>query len=67
MIPELKITMEAARVNAHLTQDDVAKAMCVSKQTIVNWEKGRSEPKIQQARMLSDLYGIPLDYIFLPS
>lgn len=64
---KFQISLAAARVNAGLTQDDTAKKLHVTKQTIVNWEKGASEPSITQARSLSDLYDIPLDYIFLPS
>ncbi len=62
----IQISLAAARVNAGLTQADVAKALNVGKQTIVSWEKGRSEPKMSQSRELSLLYRIPLDYIFLP-
>lgn len=63
---KLKITLAAARVNAGLTQEQVAKALNVGKQTIVSWEKGKTEPKVSQSRQLSELYNIPLDYIFLP-
>ena len=63
----IQISLEAARVNAGLTQDDAAKHLKVSKQTIINWEKGRSEPSITQARDIESLYQIPLDNIFLPS
>lgn len=59
--------MAAARVNARLTQADVAAEMGVGKATIVNWEKGRSEPTVTQALWLSERYGIPIDNIFLPS
>ena len=62
----LQISLEAARVNAGLTQDDAAKSLGVTKQTIINWEKKRSEPSISQARQIESLYGIPLDNIFLP-
>lgn len=65
-MPELKISLAAARVNAGLTQNDVSKVLKVGKQTIVSWEKGKSEPKMSQSRQLSELYKIPLDYIFLP-
>lgn len=61
-----KISLAAARVNAGLTQSDVAKVLKVGKQTVVSWEKGKSEPKMSQSRQLSELYRIPLDYIFLP-
>lgn len=62
----IQISLAAARVNAGLTQEDVAKFMRVGKQTIVSWEKGKSEPKMSQSRELSKLYKMPLDYIFLP-
>lgn len=66
MLERIQISLAAARVNAGLTQADVAKALNVGKQTIVSWEKGKSEPKMSQSRELSLLYKMPLDYIFLP-
>lgn len=63
----LRISLAAARVNAGMTQRSVAKALHVTQNTVVAWEKGRTEPQISQARQLSELYGIPLNYIFLPS
>lgn len=63
---KIRISLAAARVNAGLTQSDVAKKMHISKQTIVNWEKGVSEPKISQMDELLSLYKISRDYIFLP-
>ena len=60
----IRITLAAARVNAGLTQEEAARAMHVSKQTIVNWENGKSAPDITRARELSALYGLPLDCIF---
>ena len=63
---KLRISLAAARVNAKMTQEDVARTMRVSKNKVVNWENGKQEPTISQARRLSDLYQIPLDYIFLP-
>lgn len=47
-----------------MTQEDVAKEMHVSKQTVVNWEKGNSEPSISQSKKISELYNMPLEYIF---
>lgn len=52
---EFKISLAAARVNAGLTQNDVAQALKVGKQTVVSWEKGKSEPKMSQSRQLSEL------------
>lgn len=66
ILETIQISLAAARVNAGLTQAEVAKALKVGKQTILSWEKGKSEPKMSQSRELSDLYKIPLDFIFLP-
>lgn len=67
-MPEvIQISLAAARVNAKLTQEDVAKRMKIGKRTIINWEKGVSVPSFADMKMLSDIYGIPLDNIFLPS
>ncbi|MDO4332618.1 MAG: helix-turn-helix transcriptional regulator [Eubacteriales bacterium] len=63
----IQISLAAARVNAELTQEDVAKRMKISKTTIVNWEKGKITPKIPELEMLATIYDIPVDCIFLPS
>lgn len=57
----LKISLAAARVNAGLTQQEVIKALRISKNTLVNWEKGKSEPKATQLLRLAELYNIPVD------
>lgn len=61
---DLKITPAAARVNAGLTQRDVAEKMGVSTNTVINWENGKTVPSVSMAWRLSKLYGIPLDNIF---
>lgn len=63
----LQISLAAARVNANLTQDDVSKTLHVSKQTVINWEKGKVVPTFIVLNTLSNLYGIPIDNIILPS
>lgn len=65
MSNRLQITLAAARVNAGLTQSDVAKEMQISNQTIVSWEKGRITPKPAQLQMLARIYKIGVDDIFL--
>lgn len=61
-----KISLEAARVNAKLTQKELAKILGVSNVTVVNWESGKTEPSASQLRRISELSGIPLDFIFIP-
>lgn len=63
-MPDFQISLTAARVNAGLTQEDVAKALCVRKKTVDQWERGAANPAISQGRALSVLFNIPLDYIF---
>ena len=63
---KLQITMAAARVNAGMTQEDVARMMHLSKQTIVNWERGRIIPKPAQFNEYCRIVGIHKDNVFLP-
>ena len=63
----IKISLAAARVNAKMTQEDVRKALNVSKQTVVNWESGKAKPSTATLHFLADLYHIPEDCFLLPS
>lgn len=63
----LQITLEAARVNANMTQEEAADKLGVSRQTIINWEKGRITPRVPEMKAISLIYNIPEDNIFLPS
>ena len=62
-----RISLAAARVNAGMTQEEVAEVTGKSKQTIINWEKGRTAPGIPEIDMLARIYKIPQSNIFLPS
>lgn len=62
---DFKISLASARVNAGMTQADIACKMGVSKKTIINWEKGKTSPSFAVIQTLSCIYGIPADYIFL--
>lgn len=65
-LEKLQISLAAARVNAKMTQEDVAREMHVSKNTVLNWEKGKVLPNFATLQALSTLYKIPANYIFLP-
>ena len=62
----LKISLKAARINAGLTQEDVARYMHKGKQTIGAWETGKSTMDAANFRELCRLYKIDEDNIFLP-
>ena len=61
-----KISLEAVRVNAKMTQKEWASKLGVSNSTVVNWEKGNTEPSLSQLRETSRLSGVPMDFIFVP-
>lgn len=58
-----RISMKAARVNAGKTQEDLARALKVSKQTIVSWENGKTSPTVEKAREFCELCNAPYDAI----
>lgn len=62
-----KVTLPVARKIANMTQKGLASVVGVSESTVINWEKGRSEPTISQAKAIGEATGIPYDnIIFLP-
>lgn len=63
----LKISLKAARVNAGMTQAQAAKKCHVAIQSLNKWERGHVKPDFATLHLLSDIYGIPMENIFLPS
>ena len=62
-----QICLEAVRVNARCNQKEWAEMFGISNTTVVNWEKGKTEPTLSQLRKMSELSGIPMDFIFVPN
>lgn len=54
---DLKISLKAARINANYTQKEIADKLCVSKHTIINWEKGKNKISYPALDMLCRFYG----------
>ncbi len=59
----MAISIKAARVNAGLTQLDVAKALGKSKTTIVSYEAYTTAPDIQIAMKMAKLFNMSVDDI----
>lgn len=59
----MAIQLKAARVNANLTQGDVAKTLGISKNSVVNYETYRSKPSVDLAKKFAALYGMKVDDI----
>lgn len=60
------ITLAAARVNKGLTQKQVAELMGLNRRTIMNWENGRTSPRIAELALLCNIYEVSPENIFLP-
>ena len=56
-----RMTLKAARVNAGLTQKEVAEKLGVSNNTVCAWEKGKSIPSVLMADKLCTLYMVGID------
>ena len=58
---EIGAVIRKARTERKLTQEQAAEALGVSRQTVSNWETGRSFPDIISVLRMSDLYAVSLD------
>lgn len=65
VVATFQISLEAARVNAKFSQKDVARMMNVNVATISNWENGKTSLSADQFKTLCNIYGCPMDIIFL--
>lgn len=57
----MKITLKAARVNAGLSQKAAGERIRVSKDTISNWENGRSFPSAEKIKEIEKVYKVKYD------
>ena len=45
----------------HMSQEDLAEKIGVSRQTLSKWETGESLPDIEKCKQLAELFGVTLD------
>lgn len=48
------------RIEAGLTQEDIAKKLDLSKTAVGAWENGRAKPRFDKMNQLADLFGVPV-------
>lgn len=60
-----KINLTAVRANTGMTQKEWANELGVTYYTVNNWETGKTCPNSIQLRKMSELSGIPMDFIFV--
>ncbi len=53
--------LKANRERLGLSQEDVAHAIFVSRQTMSSWENGKTYPDVQSLLLLSQLFGVSID------
>lgn len=58
---ELADKLKSQRERQHLSQEEVANKIKVSRQTISNWETGKTMPDIHSIILISELYDVSLD------
>lgn len=58
---ELARQVKAKREKRGLSQDEVSKAIFVSRQTISNWENDKTYPDVQSLLLLSQLFEVSID------
>ncbi|MFD3286935.1 helix-turn-helix domain-containing protein [Lactobacillus johnsonii] len=54
-------TLKERRSQLDLTQQEVAKKLYISRQTISNWENGKSYPDLDMLIKISDVYHVSID------
>ena len=59
-----KITLKAARVNAGLTQQEAAKKLGISYQTLSRYEGESGNVRQEMLQKMSELYDMPIEFIF---
>lgn len=65
-LSDIRISIKAARVNSEMNQIEFAREIGVSLSTVTNWERGKTEPDASHLRKISEISGIPMDFIFIP-
>lgn len=61
----MKNRIEAIRTEKSIKQDELAKAMGVSRQTISSLENGRYNPSILLAYKISKYFGLTIEDVFI--
>jgi putative transcriptional regulator len=63
-VPPYQSNVREYRQKAGLSQEGLARELGVSRQTVVNIEKGLSEPKVLLAIALGAILGVALEELF---
>lgn len=57
------ISLEAARINAGLSQKEAARLIGVNVATLSNWERGKTSPDVDKFKLLCTVYECPINML----
>ena len=60
---DFKTRLKELRLEKNVSQLEVAKMLNMSKMAISHWEKGNSEPSIEQLKILAAYLDVSIDYL----
>ena len=60
---EFKVRLRELRLENNVSQVQIAKLLNMSKMAISHWEKGNSEPSIEQLKILAKYFDVSVDYL----
>ncbi len=60
---EFKLRLKELRIENGVTQMEVAKLVDMSKMAVSHWERGNSEPSIEQLKILARFFDVSIDYL----
>ncbi|MBQ9103895.1 MAG: helix-turn-helix transcriptional regulator [Clostridia bacterium] len=60
---EFKNRLRELRIEKNVSQVEIAKLLNMSKMAISHWEKGNSEPCIEQLKILAKYFDVSVDYL----
>ena len=60
---DFKTRLKELRLEKNVSQLEVAKILNMSKMAVSHWEKGNSEPSIEQLKILAAYFDVSIDYL----
>ena len=60
----LNSTIRTLRAQHNLTQDDIANALSISRNSVTAWEKGITSPSIKNLNLLCKLFNVTMNELF---
>ena len=58
-----QIRLRELRIEKGVSQEEIAKLLNMSKMAISHWERGNSEPSIEQLKILARYFDVSVDYL----